>query len=252
MSSKYNLQRDSADDRDLVYFKHLGLFRYIPKKFDLFPRGPEAYAHSQLHTCTSSAVAFCIEYVEKKQQQRAALLSRLFYYDQPEVEQHFHNHHLGSGIRDEIKSVIRHGLPQETSNIHRSMSSKPQANISVSGEARPHYSGTYRRIPKVPDAVAHCLSVNHRPILIGLTIRESLESTRVAHSGIYSPGVKERILGAHTAVIVGYDYYAGTVTIRYDNGDQWGLHGHFKIPAHILFRNNEMGDLWSIESATPE
>jgi C1A family cysteine protease len=60
------------------------------------------------------------------------------------------------------------------------------------------------------------------------------------------PGAKERLLGGHAVIAVGYDASAARFIVRNSWGTAWGLAGYFTMPFAYLLDNDLSDDFWTI------
>ena len=62
------------------------------------------------------------------------------------------------------------------------------------------------------------------------------------------PKPKEKQLGGHAILAVGYDDRQRRFTIRNSWGSNWGLKGYFTIPYDYVIDENLADDFWTIRS----
>jgi C1A family cysteine protease len=62
------------------------------------------------------------------------------------------------------------------------------------------------------------------------------------------PGSKEKTVGGHAVMAVGYDDATREFLVRNSWGTDWGLEGYFKIPYAYLLSPKLASDFWTIRS----
>jgi C1A family cysteine protease len=95
-----------------------------------------------------------------------------------------------------------------------------------------------------------------QPFVCGLVIYKSFESNTVATTGyVPIPNInKERLLGGHAVICVGYDDSKQVFIMLNSWGKSWGVNGSFYLPYNYLTNKNLAGDFWKITKIekTPE
>jgi C1A family cysteine protease len=176
--------------------------------------------------------------------------SRLFqYYNERVIENNIKEDN-GATVADSIKAVQNYGMCIENDwpYIISKFAIKPPVSCYTS--ALKHRAIKIYNIPQNLIAMQTILSQNI-PIILGITVYKSFESTQVANTGIVPmppSGRNDYILGGHCIVIVGYNklYWI----CRNSWGTKWGINGYFYLPLTYLTNKNLCSDLWSIESDT--
>ena len=114
----------------------------------------------------------------------------------------------------------------------------------------------------IQDALANRVSKYHRitslvlakaalaeglPVIIGMTVFESMESAEVAQTGIVPmPGPKEEVMGGHAVLVVGYDESKKCLLVRNSWGLDWGIEGYFWLP-YGFWGHGYVNDAWTIQ-----
>ena len=83
----------------------------------------------------------------------------------------------------------------------------------------------------------------------GISVYESFESSAVAKSGkVPMPKPKEKMLGGHAILAVGYDDTQRRFIIRNSWGPDWGVKGYFTLPYEYVLDSNLADDFWTIRT----
>ena len=91
-----------------------------------------------------------------------------------------------------------------------------------------------------------CLASGY-PFVFGISVYESFESARVARTGVAPmPGPKEREIGGHAILAVGYDDQQQRFIVRNSWGTTWGMKGYFTLPYAYATNPNLADDFWTI------
>jgi len=88
-----------------------------------------------------------------------------------------------------------------------------------------------------------CLADGH-PFVGGITVYESFEAKN--GGDIPMPSPKEKVLGGHAIVFVGYDQQTGRFKFRNSWGPNWGQGGYGTLPFAYLLSPNLASDFWAI------
>jgi C1A family cysteine protease len=244
----YGWVRDLPDGRDLVYIAPQGAaIEILPKAVDLRAGLPPCYDQGNLGSCTANAIAAAIEFAEEKEGQVVPTMpSRLFiYYNERALEGSVSSDN-GAQIRDGIKTVVAQGFCSEE------LWPYVEANFAVRPPDRCFDAALRDRVSQYLRLEHHlvpilaCLASGF-PFVFGFSVYESFETDHVTTTGIVPmPGPKERLLGGHAVVAVGYDLESRTFLVRNSWGPSWGLNGHFKLPFEYLLEPNLSADFWTI------
>ena len=200
-----------------------------------------------LGSCTGQAIAGAIELLHKRQN-RTLDISRLFIYYYERVLIGTVNYDSGAYIRDGIKVCYKYGAPTENLwpyNI-RKFRTVPQKTALIDAAKRKVTS--YLRAAdfnQVIDAIT-----SGYPVTIGFSVYSSFNTNTVARTGIMPyPNVnKERLLGGHAVLLVGYNKDNNTFIARNSWGTRWGDKGYFYMPFQVIQNNRMSSDFWVIKS----
>ncbi len=91
-----------------------------------------------------------------------------------------------------------------------------------------------------------CLASGY-PFVFGFSVYESFESDWVAKTGkVDLPTPKEKMIGGHAVMAVGYDEASQRFIVRNSWGVKWGDHGYFTMPYAYLTDRDLSDDFWTI------
>ena len=253
----YGWHPDLPDQRDLVYaVPHAVAAAALPAKVDLRPQCPPVYDQKQLGSCTANAIAGAIEFDQIKLKLPEFTPSRLFIYYNERVMEHDVSLDNGAQIRDGIKSVAKQGVCAETSWPYDDQNMDPdpcpqcpyakKPTPACYAEAAKHKVLSYQRLVSQLNILKGCLASGYT-FVFGFTVYESFESEQVAKTGIVPmPGPKEKVVGGHAVVAVGYDDSTKHFIVRNSWATTWGLQGYFMMPYAYLTDTNLADDFWTI------
>lgn len=257
-SGKYGWRPDLPDQRDLIYATPHPVALALPSKVDLRPGCPPVYDQGQLSSCTANAIAGAIEFDQIKLKLAKFIPSRLFiYYNERDME-HDVDSDGGAQIRDGIKSVAKQGVCPETMWPYSDQNTGKEKGAEYLFQTKPSppcYAAAkknmvklYQRLTPILNTLKGCLASGY-PFVLGITVYESFEGEAVAKTGIVPmPKPKEKTVGGHAVLAVGYDDAKQQFIVRNSWGPKWGLKGYFMIPYGYLTNSNLADDFWTIRT----
>jgi C1A family cysteine protease len=243
----YGWAPDLPDHRDVRYSAVYRIPKKLPAKIDLRPLCSPIEDQGELGSCTAHALTGALEFLEKKDGLTVVQMSRLFVYYNERVIEHSVGTDSGAQIRDGIKTLVKQGACSEDKwpyvNIMTKFKAKPPA--ACYKEALGHQVLTYQRIDTL-DQMRACLADGF-PFVFGFTVYESFESQAVAKSGkMPMPKPKEKMLGGHAVLGVGYDDAQKRIIVRNSWSTGWGMKGYFTMPYEYISNGDLADDFWTI------
>src|SRR5256886_3448090 len=220
---------DLPDHRDFLYGAVRRLPARLPRSVDLRRGCSPVEDQGQLGSCTGNALAGGVEFLEKRDGIPLVNVSRLFIYYNERVIEHTVADDAGAMIRDGIKTVVKQGTCSEKRwpYVIARFALKPSA--ACYREAADHQVTAYARLQTLVEMRA-CLADGY-PFVFGFTVYESFESQRVAATGIVPmPRPREKMLGGHAVLGVGYDDVKRRLLGGKPWGPGWGMNRHFTEP----------------------
>lgn len=241
---KYHWNPDKVDNRDYLYSLSTNK---LAKSVDLRPFCSPIENQGVLGSCTGQAIAGAIELLNKRNN-KPTDVSRLFIYYFERLLLGTINYDSGAYIRDGIKSVFRWGSPLEKFWPYIINRFRLQPNDQALQDGLLRKVTLYERITDING----CLDALNRgfPVIIGFHVFSSFESTSVRRTGImsYPNKRRERLLGGHAVLLVGYDSTRKVFIARNSWGTNWGDRGYFYMPYSVIEDRTMSGDFWIIKS----
>lgn len=243
----YGWTPDVPDHRDFLYAAPAIHLARLPAKADLRPHCPPVYNQETLGSCTANAIGAAMQFERHKQKLKPDFVpSRLFIYYNERVMENSVDSDAGAQIRDGIKSIATEGdcpekeWPYDITQFTRKPDQKCYTN------AIRYKALQYQRVPQTLNQMKGCLASGY-PFIFGFSVYTEFESDAAATSGeINMPGSRERLLGGHAVLAVGYDDDTRRFIVRNSWGDAWGIKGHFTLPYAYLSDTTLADDLWTI------
>lgn len=256
---RYGWIPDLPDKRDVPFTLTAALVAPLPAKVDLREKCPPVYSQRSLGSCTANAICAAHEFEQLRQGAPHVFTpSRLFvYYNEREMMGTV-NLDSGAYLRDGMKSISRQGVCPETSPI-----AGPSGDVcrvwpyiierwnvrphpGCYDCAKDHQALVYSRLRQVETELKSCLAQGH-PFVFGFTVYESLETRSVERAGVVPmPSTRERVLGGHAVMAVGYDDDMEWFIVRNSWGVLWGDHGHCYMPYKYVLDDDLAADFWTI------
>jgi len=248
---QYGWVPDLPDRRDYMYSAETAILQTLPPKVDLTPQCPAVYDQGQLGSCTANSIAGAVEFDLMKEKQKSIWVpSRLFIYYNERVIEGTVGTDSGAQIRDGIKSVSAQGDCPESLWPYdiAKFATKPSATCYQ--QASKYKAVQYQRLLQDPSQLKGCLASGF-PFVFGFTVYESFESQQVAKTGhAPMPSPKEKVMGGHAVMAVGYDDSQQWFIVRNSWGAGWGMKGYFTLPYEYLLDQNLSSDFWTIRVVT--
>lgn len=188
------------------------------------------------------AVASAMEFqIKKKLGKTVPVSSRfLYYYSRieagvdPRVD-------TGANIKDAIKVLATRGVVPESlwPYVPGQYGSNPPAKVGSGEKFLITSSVPLKSLDQVKAAVQ-----KYGPVVVGIPVYESFESTRVAKTGMVPiPAPNEQIIGGHAIVIVGYDDAKELLKFQNSWGSEWGDKGYGYLSYSFL--KKYLSDGWA-------
>jgi C1A family cysteine protease len=246
----YGWTPDDADARDHRYNPpRLGA---VPAKVSLRDGFPPAYYQGQLKSCAANAVAAAIQYDRIKQGLPSCQVtpSRLFiYYNARAIEGRV-AWNAPTRVRNVIKGVARYGacfegkLADQWPYVIKRFKRKPRPLCFKA--AKKDRALQYSRVARDIEHLKACLASGY-PVVFGFWAYDSIETRTVEKTGaIPLPKAREKRLGGHVVLAIGYDDAKRRLLIRNSWGASWGNSGYGTMPYAYVLNPDLASDFWTI------
>ena len=249
---KFHLFQSKYDSRDHIYSTPPLKKITNVTSIDLRNLCSTIEDQENLGSCTGQAFAGIAEFL-KKQQNINIEISRLFIYYNERLLRKTINYDSGATIRDGIKACSMYGCCSENLYPHiiKDFTKKPSEAAYLDGSKCKAVS--YKSIKNFDDMKKAL--INKNPVIIGFIVYSSFNKINKTGIMSYPSTTKERVLGGHAVVIVGFnDNYLNTnkgyFICRNSWGVNWGDKGYFYMPYDVIKNRNMSFDFWIITSIT--
>ena len=241
---KYHWVRDKIDKRDYPYPLSGAKQSNI---VDLRNICSPIEDQGQLGSCTGNAIAGAIELLQNREN-RTLDISRLFIYYYERLIEGTVNYDSGAYIRDGIKACYTYGAPNENLWPYNISKFRIKPSTAAINDAAKRKVKLYQRAADF-NAVIDAVTSGY-PVIIGFNVYSSFDTKEVARTGVMPyPNVnRERLLGGHAVLIVGYNKNNNTFIVRNSWGRYWGDNGYFYMPFQVIQNTRMSSDFWVIKS----
>ena len=245
LDDKFNLvwKTDKLDTRD---YRYQLTQKLNPNLVDLRNYCSPIENQGSLGSCTGQSIAGAIELLNKRNG-KPNDVSRLFIYYYERLILGTVNYDSGAYIRDGIKATNKYGASLESLWPHDIRKFKNEPIVEAKTDALKRKVTRYERVENFNGCIDAL--TNGYPVVIGFYVYDSFMSARVAKTGImpYPNTKREKLLGGHAVLLVGYDKRKKVFIARNSWGTNWGDKGYFYMPFDIV-KPNMSSDYWIIKS----
>lgn len=238
---------DPVDNRDILFGNRHCMSVSLSKKIDLRNLYNNRIENQgEIGSCTGQGATSLMEFIHYYLYKKPAVeLSAMYvYYKEREMEGTI-NKDCGATIRSGMKVLHTNGVCRDSlwPYIPEKLMVKPPQNCDI--DAANYKIKGYQRVNGINE-IKNALKIKH-PVLIGMKLYGSFDTPETALNGIIPvPNItKERYLGSHCMLIIGYDdnKNGGSFIVQNSWGSEWGDKGCCYIP-YSCYRY--MHDQWTI------
>jgi len=242
---KYNLKRDLVDFRDYEFKISEPII--LPPVVDIRANCGKIYDQGDLGSCTSQAGVSAIDFLENVDNITPREdLSRLFLYYNERLLENSTRSDSGASVRDVCKALNKYGVCSESLDPYIISKFRNKPSNDAYNDGVNHKCTEYFRLNGMND-IKNCLYSGF-PIIFGFSVYSSFDSDTVTQTGIVPmPSRRERMLGGHCTLIVGYSDEKKWFICKNSWGADWGDLGYFYLPYSYL---SLMSDFWKITKVT--
>ena len=235
---------DKPDSRD---YKYQVSAKVSPNSVDLRKYCSTIENQGSLGSCTGQAIAGAIELLNKRNG-KPTDVSRLFIYYYERLILGTVNYDSGAYIRDGIKATNHYGVSLESLWPHDIRKFRQEPITEAKNDAMNRKVTRYERVTDFNGCI-DALS-NGYPVTIGFNVYTSFMSASVGRTGNmpYPNTRRERLLGGHAVLLVGYDKTKKVFIVRNSWGTAWGAKGYFYMPFNVVTNTSMSSDYWIIKS----
>ena len=245
LDDKFSLvwKADKLDTRD---YRYQVTQKLNPNVVDLRKYCSPIENQGSLGSCTGQSIAGAIELLNKRGGKHNDV-SRLFIYYYERLILGTVNYDSGAYIRDGIKATNKYGASLESLWPHDIRKFRQEPITEAKNDALNRKVTRYERVNDFNGCV-DALS-NGYPVVMGFYVYDSFMSKNVARTGNmpYPNTKREKLLGGHAVLLVGYDKRKKVFIARNSWGTNWGDKGYFYMPFDIV-KPNMSSDYWIIKS----
>ena len=239
----FQWQPDKLDTRD---YRYTVTQKVSSNVVDLRSYCSPIENQGSLGSCTGQAIAGAIELLNKRNK-KPTDVSRLFIYYYERLLLGTVNYDSGAYIRDGIKATNHYGASLESYWPYDIRKFKQEPISEAKTDALKRKVTRYERVLDFNGCI-DALS-NGYPVIMGFRVYDSFMSKNVAKTGImpYPNTKREKLLGGHAVLLVGYNKTKKVFIARNSWGTNWGDKGYFYMPFDIV-KPNMSSDYWIIKS----
>jgi len=231
----------------------------VPAAVDLRQWCPPIEDQGELGSCTAHAGVGLVEFFERKAFGRHIDASRLFLYKTTRTFAHLKGD-SGAYLRSTMAALVLFGVPPEEYWPYAVKRFDAEPGAFCYSFAQNYQALQYIRLDPAGTSTGDLLKrikanlAASLPSIFGFTVYDSISQADKAEGRIPFPGARERVLGGHAVMAVGYDdklkitngsskkATTGAILIRNSWGEGWGEGGYGWLPYEYVLQG--LADDW--------
>jgi C1A family cysteine protease len=251
----FGLKPSKLDGTEKVFNHDRYMSMDLPVSFDMRPSCPPVYDQGQEGSCTANAG--CGARVMLAKDTTLGLSRAFLYYMERSLEGNT-GEDSGASMKDIGVATQQYGICPEVDMPYSDSGYTTAPSDKATADALAYKISGSKMVTGI-DGIKTALFVRNQPVLMGMTVYESMESETTAKTGVLPmPKADEQVMGGHAVLIVGYtdklpDSVAaslpeetplerfldmlfgkkqpsGYFIVRNSWGVQWGDGGYFYMP----------------------
>ena len=205
------------------------------------------YDQLHLNSCSANALAAALRFDEiAESRPGVASPSRLFIYYNERSLAGVVAHDVPVPLREGYRAVAKYGACAESSWPYDPRRFRRTPTSACYRAARRHVAIEYYRIRRAITQMRACLAERH-PFVFGMAVHRSMFSREVKKSGIVPvPTRRDRSVGGHAVLAVGYLAAKRLFIIRNSWGAGWGDRGYGYVPDAFMTSTALSWDFWTL------
>ena len=205
------------------------------------------YDQLHLNSCSANALAAALRFDEiAESRPGVASPSRLFIYYNERSLAGVVAHDVPVPLREGYRAVAKYGACAESSWPYDPRRFRRTPTSACYRAARRHVAIEYYRIRRAITQMRACLAERH-PFVCGMAVHRSKFSREVKKSGIVPvPTRRDRSVGGHAVLAVGYLAAKRLFIIRNSWGAGWGDRGYGYVPDAFMTSTALSWDFWTL------
>ena len=241
MSRKYTWKPDVPDHRDFYF----SVAAPIPQKINRLGLENPIEDQGNLGSCTGNSSTTMVEIILESPQ-----LSRLMAYYNGRLIENTVKEDSGCMIRDVIKGISKYGVCSESlcPYVISKFKNKPTKIAYNDGLKIVSKISSYQRILDLTSMKVAIAS--GYPVTFGFSVPEYFCTREMSTTAFLPlPSFRDKIIGGHAVVAVGFDDTAPIpfIWVRNSWGANWGMQGYFKMDQRWFTSPAKLADdMWTI------
>lgn len=240
-------QKSQPDPRDHL-LKLTNTRLTLKSSINLGPQLPFVFDQGQLGSCTANSAGSMYSWIVRQNNGQLFIPSRLFLYYNTRVLHGTTWYDSGASLRNTMRALRTHGVCPETMwpYLYNQLTIQPTMECYTEGATRQAMS--YAAVSISLQSMKTVLQ--NRPFVLGILVYTSFYNPSVSKTGMVPvPDLrKERLLGGHAILVMGYDDRKKCFLCRNSWGTSWGLKGDFYLPYSYATNRKLSFDAWVLHS----